>query len=137
LDVTIQDQILRLIGMMVEEKGISVIHISHSLGAVKGLAEKIHVMYAGNIVEVSETEELFSNPLHPYTNGLLRAIPKITGGGISEGIRGNVVNYLDPPAGCRFFPRCDVAEPLCKNNRPLLFDASGKHKVACFKYGRP
>jgi peptide/nickel transport system ATP-binding protein len=136
LDATIEDQILRLIGRVVEGKKISAIHISHSLGAVKGLAEKVYVMYAGTIVEVAETEELFSNPLHPYTIGLLRAIPKITGGGVVEGIRGRVTNYLNPPEGCRFFPRCDLAEPLCKSNRPLLFDVSGEHKVACFKYGR-
>lgn len=135
LDVTIEDQILRLIGRLVEEKGISVILISHALGAVKGLVDKVYVMYAGNIVEVAETEELFSNPLHPYTQSLLKAIPKITGGGIPEGIRGRIVGYLNPPEGCRFAPRCNFAKPLCKNNKPAMFDVGGEHKVACFMYG--
>jgi peptide/nickel transport system ATP-binding protein len=134
LDVTIEDQIMRLIGRLVEERGISVILISHALGAVKGLVDSVYVMYAGTIVEVADTEELFLNPLHPYTSSLIRAIPKITGGGIPQSIPGRIVSYLDPPKGCRFFPRCGSAKSLCENMRPPLFDIDGRHKVACFEY---
>ena len=133
LDVTIEDQILRLLAKLVEEKDISVILISQALGAVKSLVDRVYVMYAGTIVEVAQTEELFSNPIHPYTRGLLNAIPKITGGGIPEGISGNILSYLNPPAGCRFLPRCSSAESSCSDSRPELLEVEKDHKVACFR----
>lgn len=136
LDVTIEDQILRLIGEIVRTKGISVILISHALGAVKGLVDKVYVMYAGTIVELAETEELFSNPLHPYTYGLIQAIPKITGGGVPQGIKGRIISYRDPPQGCRFAPRCDYAESSCREKKPESFKISEGHEVACFKYAK-
>ena len=142
LDVTIEDQILKLIDKVSDEKGISVILISHALGAVKGLVDKVCVMYAGSIVEEADTEELFSNPLHPYTRSLLDAIPKITGGGVPEPIKGRMVSYLNPIEGCRFCPRCELStgeapELCCKNSNPILLevDKSKNHRVACFKYG--
>jgi peptide/nickel transport system ATP-binding protein len=142
LDVTIEDQILKLIDKIVEEKGISIILISHALGAVKGLVDKVYVMYAGSIVEEAETRELFSNPLHPYTQSLINAIPKITGGGIPEPIKGRIVSYLTPPKGCRFFPRCELSTgkappPCCRNNTPKLLDVgkNKNHRVACYTYG--
>jgi len=136
LDVTIEDQILRLLGRLAIEKNLSVILISHALGAVRGLVDRVYVMYAGNIIEVAPTEELFSNPVHPYTRGLLHAIPKLTGGGILEGIRGRIPNYLNPPGGCRFCPRCDSANQSCQNEKPELHDIGKDHQVACFKYRR-
>ncbi|MEM2147290.1 MAG: ABC transporter ATP-binding protein [Candidatus Bathyarchaeia archaeon] len=137
LDVTIQDQVLRLIKNLVDERKLSVILISHALGAVRGTVDKVYVMYAGNMVETAETEELFSNPLHPYTQGLLNSVPKLTGEGFSEGIKGHVPDYLNPPPGCRFHTRCEHARDICMKERPQFFDANGeKHKVACWLYSK-
>ncbi len=134
LDVTIQDQILRLLSELVEAKGTSVILISHALGAVRGLVNRVFVMYAGSMIEVAKTDDLFADPLHPYANGLLRAVPKLTGGGIPEGIGGRIPDYLNPPKGCRFFPRCDKAMQICKENKPPFFDVGDAHEVACYLY---
>lgn len=136
LDVTLQDQILRLLHNLVKERDVSVILISHALGAVRGLVDRVYVMYAGNMVEVAETEDLFSDPLHPYTSSLLKSVPRLTGGGMSLGIRGRIPNYLNPPKGCRFYPRCDYAMPICRESKPPFFDVGGHHKVACFLYRR-
>jgi peptide/nickel transport system ATP-binding protein len=135
LDVTIGDQVLRLIGNLVEEKGTSVILISHALGAVKGLVDRVAVMYAGNVIEDAEKEDLFSDPQHPYTRGLIKSVPKLTGGGIPEGITGRLPNYIDPPTGCRFSPRCEHVMPICKERFPPLIDLGDNNKVACFLYG--
>ena len=134
LDVTIQDQILRLIGRLVEERGTSIILISHALGTVKGLVDKVYVMYAGNMVEVAPTEELFSDPLHPYTRNLFKTVPKLTGGGIPEAIKGRIPDYINPPQGCRFSPRCEHAMPICKKEIPLVASVGGGREVACFLY---
>jgi len=136
LDVTIEDQILRLLKQLVEEKDTSIVLISHALGAVRGLVDKVYVMYAGSMVEVVDTEGLFSDPLHPYTRGLLRAVPKLTGGGIAEGIRGRIPDYLNPPEGCRFYPRCEHAMRICEKNKPPFFNSGENHEVACFLYQR-
>jgi len=134
LDVTIQDQILRLIGRLVEERGISVILISHALGAVKGLVDKVYVMYAGDIVEMAPTEKLFSDPIHPYTQALFKTVPKLTGGGIPEAIKGRIPDYINPPKGCRFAPRCIHAMPICMKEKPPLKNIEGEREVACFLY---
>jgi peptide/nickel transport system ATP-binding protein len=135
LDVTIQDQVLRLLGALVEDRGTSVILISHALGAVKGLVDRVYVMYAGSMVEAAKTEDLFSDPLHPYTKALFNAVPKLTGGGIPEGISGRIPNYLSPPQGCRFNPRCPNAMPQCLEGAPSFFDVGEGHEVACYLYG--
>lgn len=135
LDVTIEDQVLRLLKALVEERGTSVILISHALGTVKGLADRTYVMYGGTMVEATKTEDLFSDPLHPYTRGLFKAVPQLTGGGVPEGIRGRVLDYLNPPKGCRFIERCDYAMPICEKSVPQLFKAGDAHEVACFLYG--
>ena len=135
LDVTIEDQVLRLLKKLVEERGTSVILISHALGTVKGLADRTYVMYGGNMVEVAKTADLFSDPLHPYTGGLFKAVPQLTGGGVPEGIRGRVLDYLHPPKGCRFIERCNYAMPTCEKNMPQLFKVGNDHEVACFLYG--
>jgi len=134
LDVTIQDQVLRLIKDIVEKRKLSVILISQALGAVKGFVDKVYVMYAGNTVEVAETKELFSNPLHPYAKGLLDSTPKLTGGGFSEGIKGRVPDYINPPSGCRFHPRCDNILSRCKKEKPPFLDVEENHGVACWRY---
>ena len=135
LDVTIQAQVLRLLNALVEERSTSVIFITHSLGVVKEMADWVYVMYAGNIVEGATKEILFERPLHPYTRGLLGALPKLTGGGMAEGIPGRIPDYLNPPTGCRFNPRCSRAMQMCSGDRPRLSEVGPDHRVACYLYG--
>ena len=91
-------------------------------------------VYAGNMVEVAPTKELFSQPLHPYSVGLMNAVPKLTGGGIADGIPGRIPDYLDPPPGCRFHPRCERAMEICEQEKPQFYRVSEEHEVACFLY---
>jgi peptide/nickel transport system ATP-binding protein len=134
LDVTIEDQILRLLHRLVEEKNVSVIHITHTLGVVRQTTNRVYVMYAGNMVEVSATAELYANPLHPYTHGLMEAVPRLTGGGISDGIPGRIPDYMNPPPGCRFHTRCPQAMAVCSQEKPPFYQISDDHEVACFLY---
>jgi len=134
LDVTIQDQVLRLLGGLVEEKGNSTILITHSLGIVREWTDRVYVMYAGTMVEAAPTKELFSKSLHPYTQGLMKAVPKLTGEGMAEGVTGRIPNYLTPPAGCRFHPRCPHVMPICEKERPFFFDVGDAHQVSCYLY---
>ena len=134
LDVTIKDQVLRLLDNLVKEKNISIILVSHALGMVKNLTERTYVMYAGSMVEVAKTKELFTNPLHPYSQGLITAIPKLTGEGISSGIPGHIPNYLNPPRGCRFYPRCIHRMQVCRIEKPSFFKVKGIHQVACWLF---
>jgi len=132
LDVTIQDQIMRLLNGVVEKKKASILLITHSLGVAKEITDRIYVMYAGTIVETATPEILFKNPVHPYTKGLLAAVPKITGGGIAKGIPGRPPSYLNPPSGCRFQPRCKQESPICSEKPPQLFEIEKDHLVACY-----
>jgi peptide/nickel transport system ATP-binding protein len=135
LDVTIEDQILRLLHGLVEDKNVSVILITHTLGVVRQSTDRVYVMYAGNMVEVAATSELFANPLHPYTHGLMDAVPRLTGGGVSDGIPGRIPEYMNPPAGCRFHPRCPRAMDICRREKPAFYAHGDDHAVACFLYG--
>lgn len=134
LDVTIQDQVLRILKDRVETKGSALILITHSLGVARETSDRIYVMYAGSMVETAPTSELFKKQLHPYTQALMECIPKLTGGGMAEGIPGRIPNYLDPPEGCRFYPRCKHAMDRCKTEKPEYVDVGNDHKVACFLY---
>jgi peptide/nickel transport system ATP-binding protein len=136
LDVSIQDQILRLLRRLADEINTSVILITHTLGVVREMADRVYVMYAGNMVEVAPTKELFSEPLHPYTVGLMAAVPKLSGGGIADGIPGRIPDYLNPPPGCRFHPRCERAMEHCKAEKPQFVEVSEEHQVACFLYSQ-
>ena len=134
LDVTIQDQVLRLLHSLVEKKRTSVILITHTLGVVRETTDRVYVMYAGNMVEVAPTQRMFANPLHPYTQGLMRAVPRLTGGGVATGIPGRIPSYLHPPPGCRFHPRCPQAMEVCRRQKPPFFNVEEDHQVACFLY---
>jgi peptide/nickel transport system ATP-binding protein len=134
LDVTVQKQIHSLLRNLVEEKKRSLIMITHSLGVARELVDRVYVMYAGNIVECCKTQDLFSNPLHPYTLGLLECVPRLSGGGLSEGIYGYVPNYINPPKGCRFSNRCKDCMEICKQEKPVIFEYMPGHLVACHKY---
>jgi peptide/nickel transport system ATP-binding protein len=134
LDVTIQDQVLRLLRELVEEKDTSVILITHTLGVVREMTDRVYVMYAGNMVEVAPTKRLFANPLHPYTQGLMEAVPKLSGGGVAAGIPGRIPDYLNPPSGCRFHTRCPHVMDICRRQKPSFFKADREQEVACFLY---
>jgi peptide/nickel transport system ATP-binding protein len=134
LDVTIQAQILNLLHELVIKKNTSIILITHTLGVVREITDRVYVMYAGNIVEEAPTKSLFNNPYHPYTKGLMEAVPKLTGGGIAHGIPGHIPSYMDPPFGCRFHPRCPFVMDKCKQEKPTMFLADHQHKAACFLY---
>jgi peptide/nickel transport system ATP-binding protein len=134
LDVTIQDQVLRLLQALVTNRNTSVILITHTLGIVRELTDRVYVMYAGNMVETARTPKLFANPSHPYTQGLLQTVPRLTGGGIAAGIPGRIPDYLNPPSGCRFHPRCPHAMDICRAQKPPLFRIDEEHEAACFLY---
>ena len=134
LDVTIQDQILQLLGELAKKDNTAIILISHALGAVRKITERTYVMYAGSMVEVAKTNDLFELPLHPYTQGLFDAVPKLTGTGVGKGIAGSIPTYINPPTGCRFSPRCKHAMPICKEKIPPFFKIDEDHKVKCFLF---
>jgi oligopeptide/dipeptide ABC transporter ATP-binding protein len=135
LDVTIQAQILNLIHDLVQRFHHSVLLISHDLGVVASVCQRVAVMYAGNIVELTTVETLFERPSHPYTRGLLRSIPNLSRRKETlEGIRGIIPNFIDPPRGCRFHPRCDHAMEICTEVKPLLEEIDDGHHVACFLF---
>jgi len=137
LDVTIQDQVLRLMKDLVTKKNLSIILISHALGTIRNTVDTVYVMYAGTTIEAAETRKLFSNPMHPYTQGLLKSVPKLTGAGFSEGIKGRIPDYIDPPTGCRFHPRCEYALEICRIEKPRLLKADAdNHRVACWLHNK-
>ncbi len=132
LDVTVQAQVLKLLNQLKKEIGTSIIVITHDMGVVAETCNWVNVMYAGTTVESCATAELFEKPLHPYTDGLLTAVPKLH----EEKerlpqIRGNVPNLIIPPPGCRFHPRCDYATDICKEKKPVLEELAPGHWVAC------
>ena len=138
LDVTIQAQILDLLGEMKSRFGMAIMLITHAMGVVAEMAERVAVMYAGRIVEEAPVDDLFAQPLHPYTQGLIRSIPRLdkTSGKRHrlETISGTVPSLLDPPPGCRFAPRCRFATAACTRAMPELHTIDGDHKVACILY---
>jgi len=134
LDVTIQDQVLRLVKTLVVQRGMSLILITHSLGVARETSDRVYIMYAGSMVEAAPTGEIFERPLHPYTQGLLSCIPKLTGEGVAEGIPGRIPDYLNPPPGCRFEPRCPHATERCRRSKPEFARVGDGHEVACFLY---
>jgi len=133
LDVTTQEQILELMKDRVEKEKLAVLYITHNLGVAREMTERIYVMYAGEIVEQAPTQELFHAPRHPYTQGLLASIPKLTGEEVI-GIEGRIPDYVDPPPGCRFHPRCEQATAHCQEVRPELVPIGPGHEVACHLY---
>ena len=98
------------------------------------MADRIYVMYAGNMVETARSEDLFRRYCHPYTQGLMQCIPKLSGGGISEGIPGHLPDYMDPPPGCRFAPRCPYAAQECNQAQPPLYEIEPEQYVSCYRY---
>ncbi|NIO10344.1 MAG: ATP-binding cassette domain-containing protein [Deltaproteobacteria bacterium] len=133
LDVTIQAQILELLKELQEKFKMALIFISHNLGVVASLCNRIGVMYAGSLVELSSRNNLFSKPLHPYTVGLLRAIPRPEYRDQPlQAVPGTICDLLDPPSGCKFHPRCYKAREICKTDAPKLESKAGENLAACF-----
>ncbi len=134
LDVTIQAQIIELVKRLRQEMGMAIIWITHDLGIVAGIAHKVMVMYAGFVVERAPVKELYANPQHPYTRGLLGSLPRLDE---EEAVRlvnidGLPPNLLTPPVGCPFAPRCPYAYERCQAENPLLQPVEVGHEVACW-----
>jgi peptide/nickel transport system ATP-binding protein len=137
LDVTIQAQILDLLQDMKSRLGMSIMLITHAMGVVAEVAQRVVVMYAGKVVEEASVDRLFASPRHPYTKGLIRSIPRIDLAAARkrrlETIAGVVPRLIDPPAGCRFAPRCSLAADQCRRAEPALREIDTGHKVACIR----
>jgi oligopeptide/dipeptide ABC transporter ATP-binding protein len=132
LDVTIQAQILELLRELKERLGMSMLLITHNLGIVGQMADRVAVMYAGQIVEVAPTAELLRRPLHPYTRALINSVPKLGGGAERlTAIAGAVPNPGSMPPGCRFEPRCAKARPDCARHIPQLIEVESGRWVRC------
>ena len=135
LDVTIQAQILDLLAEMKDRLGMAVMLITHAMGVVAEVAQRVVVMYAGKVVEEAPVRELFGNPRHPYTQGLIRSIPRLDLAATEhrrlEAIPGTVPQLLNPPPGCRFAARCRFATDACTAAEPPLREVAPGHKVAC------
>jgi len=135
LDVTIQAQILDLMNRLQEQFGMSIILITHNLGVVAQNADRIAVMYLGRIVEKAAVRDIFHNPKHPYTEGLLASVPRLDKGGLKEhlpGITGNLPSPYNPPPGCKFHPRCPYAFDRCRVEEPPEVEVSPGHIVCCW-----
>ena len=136
LDVTIQDQILKLILRLRRETGMGVLLVTHDLGVVAQTCDRVAVMYAGKIVESGETAQLFRQPAHPYTMALLDALPARTARGAKlRPIGGEPPNLASPPEGCRFHPRCRHAADMCRHRAPALEPVEPGHLAACLRLG--
>jgi len=135
LDVTIQAQILDLLNDLKSQLGMSIMLITHAMGVVAETAQRVVVMYAGRVVEEATVDQLFASPAHPYTQGLIRSIPRIDFDSTLkqrlEAIPGSVPKLINPPTGCRFAPRCQHASDRCIQEMPELRDIASGHKVAC------
>jgi len=137
LDVTVQAQILELMKSLQVEFGMSIMYITHNLGVIAEISNEVLVMYLGKVVEYANADEIFHNPLHPYTLRLMRSIPKIGRKARTrlDAIKGTVPLPLDLPPGCSFYPRCPEARKgLCNKEEPTLSEVTKGHRVSCFLY---
>jgi peptide/nickel transport system ATP-binding protein/oligopeptide transport system ATP-binding protein len=136
LDVSIQSQVLNILKDLQAEFGLTYLFIAHNLSVVEHISDRVAVMYLGKMVELTARDELFSNPLHPYTRALMSAIPIPEPNLKRERIilKGDVPSPLNPPKGCRFHPRCPVAKDICSQQEPVFKEVSPDHWVACWLY---
>jgi len=136
LDVSIRAQILNLLKELQDRIGVSYLYISHDLGSVRYVSQKVAVMYLGKIVEFAESNEFFEDSLHPYTKALIAAVPIADPSTRKErvALAGEIPSPINPPSGCRFHPRCPQVMAICKEKEPDLKDVGKDHCVACFLY---
>ena len=137
LDVSVQAQVVNLLDSLKEEFGFSFLFISHDLSVVEHIADRVAVMYLGEIVETASDRELYQNPLHPYTTALIAAVPKAEANAKQrrrEVVRGDVPSPIDPPPGCRFHTRCPRVMERCRSERPAMRRHRPEHWVACHLY---
>ena len=139
LDVSIQAQVVNLLRDYQQAEGTSYLFIAHDLSMVRYVSDDVGVMYLGQLVETCESEEIYKNPLHPYTKGLLSCIPvadpKVARSRENTGVSGDLPSPVNPPKGCRFHTRCPYAKPVCAEEVPPMCEAAPGHRVACHLYG--
>jgi peptide/nickel transport system ATP-binding protein len=131
LDVTIQAQVLELLKTLQKELNMALLMITHDMGIVAEMTQKVVVLYAGRVAEVASTKDVFATPKHPYTAALLRAVPRIDRKEMLMSIPGNIPNLIEPPSGCRFHPRCQYMTQICADEVPPLEDIVPGRKVSC------
>jgi len=131
LDVTIQAQVLELLKSIKKETGTSMVLITHDMGIVADMTNRVTVLYAGRVSEIADTSTVYRRQLHPYTRALLRAVPRVDEKVDLESIPGNVPNLIHPPTGCRFHPRCRYVTEVCSEKVPPLEEAEEDHFTAC------
>ena len=133
LDVSIQSQIINLMIELRQKFDLTMMFISHDLGVVEYISDRVAIMYLGRIVEIADTEEVFKNPHHPYTKALLESIPQIGEKDLvkKDLLEGDIPSPINPPSGCTFHTRCPYAQEICSQECPQMRDVNDKHKVAC------
>jgi len=132
LDVSIQAQFLKVLEELKEKEELSILYITHDMAVISEICDKVTVMYGGQIAETAEVHDIFNNPRHPYTNGLIHSVPGVKKDVKEfETIPGTVPRLINPPSGCRFHPRCEYAQEICKEERPPLERIGKEHLVAC------
>ena len=134
LDVTIQAQVLELLQQLQKELGMAMVMITHDMGIIADMTERVTVLYAGKVMEVADTKSIFTDPKHPYTEALLKAVPSVAQTRTLEVIPGNIPNLIEPPTGCVFHPRCKYAKEICMKEVPMLEKTREGHYVACHRW---
>src|SRR3989304_5975257 len=134
LDVTIQAQVLDLLDDLKRKLGMSLVMITHDMGVIAKMTNRVVVLYAGNVCEIARTLDLYEKPKHPYTEALLAAVPRLDIRKTLRVIPGNIPNLIEPPSGCRFHPRCKYAPKHCEEAVPMLEEVEPEHFVACHEW---